>query len=57
MILLKEKSDKDIQQHETEMKELIRIIDHDRRLKEFMNSKNKDRPEDSQLVKWRQERG
>ncbi|KAK2148881.1 hypothetical protein LSH36_477g01000 [Paralvinella palmiformis] len=56
MILLKEKSDKDIQQHETEMKELIRIIDHDRRLKEFMNSKNKDRPEDSQLVKWRQER-
>ncbi len=57
MILLKEKSDKDLQQHNAEMKELVRIIDHDRRLREFMNTKGKEREEDAQLVAWRQQKG
>lgn len=54
MIILKEKSDKDVQQHNTEMKELVRIIDHDRKLKEFMGIKGQERQEDPQLVAWRQ---
>jgi len=54
MILLKEKADKDLQQHNTEMKELVRIIDHDRKLRDFMNDKSKERHEDPQLVQWRQ---
>ncbi|XP_013397891.1 coiled-coil domain-containing protein 63-like [Lingula anatina] len=53
MILLKEKADKDMQQHNAEMKELIRIIDHDRKLKEFMGIKGQERQEDPQLVAWR----
>ena len=57
MILLKEKADKDLQQHNTEMKELVRIIDHDRKLREFMNMKSKERQEDPQLVAWRQRKG
>lgn len=39
MILLKERADKDLQQHNAEMKELVRILDHDRKLKEFMGIK------------------
>jgi len=54
MLLLKEKADKDLQQHNAEMKELVRIIDHDRKLREFMNTKGKERQEDPQLVAWRQ---
>ncbi|XP_064642414.1 coiled-coil domain-containing protein 63-like [Lineus longissimus] len=54
MILLKEKADKDLQQHNAEMKELIRIIEHDRKLKEFMGIKGQERQEDPQLVAWRQ---
>ena len=57
MIILKEKADKDMQQHNTEMKELIRIIDHDRKLKEFMGIKGQERQEDPQLVTWRQKQG
>lgn len=57
MIILKEKSDKDVQQHNTEMKELVRIIDHDRKLKEFMGTKGQERQEDPQLVAWRQKKG
>lgn len=56
MILLKEKADKDLQQHNAEMKELIRIIDHDRKLREFMGIKGQERTEDPQLVAWRQKR-
>ncbi|RUS82977.1 hypothetical protein EGW08_009262 [Elysia chlorotica] len=56
MIILKEKSDKDVQQHNTEMKELVRIIDHDRKLKEFMGIKGQERQEDPQLVAWRQKK-
>ncbi|KAK3087593.1 hypothetical protein FSP39_007948 [Pinctada imbricata] len=54
MILLKEKADKDQQQHNAEMKELLRIIDHDRMLREFMGIKGQERQEDPQLVAWRQ---
>lgn len=56
MIILKEKADKDVQQHNTEMKELVRIIDHDRKLKEFMGIKGQERQEDPQLVAWRQKK-
>lgn len=45
MLALKEKSDKDIAQHNMELKELMRIIDHDRKLKEFMGIKSEDRSE------------
>uniref|UniRef100_A0A0B7B968 ODAD1 central coiled coil region domain-containing protein n=1 Tax=Arion vulgaris TaxID=1028688 RepID=A0A0B7B968_9EUPU len=54
MVMLQEKSDKDLQQHNAEMKELVRVIDHDRKLKEFMSIKGQDRQEDPQLVVWRQ---
>lgn len=57
MVLLREKAEKDIQQHNAEMKELIRIIDHDYKLREFMNTKGKDRDEDKQLVTWRERKG
>ncbi len=43
MIALKEKSDKDLAQYNMELKELMRIIDHDRKLKEFMGIKSEDR--------------
>jgi len=45
MLALKEKSDKDVAQHNMELKELLRIIDHDRKLKEFMGIKGEDRAE------------
>ena len=43
MLTLKEKSDKDLVQYGIELKELMRIIDHDRKLREFMNAKAEDR--------------
>ena len=45
MIALKEKSDKELLQYNMELKELMRVIDHDRKLKEFMNIKTDDRAE------------
>jgi len=45
MIALKEKSDKELLQYNMELKELMRIIDHDRKLKEFMTVKCEDRAE------------
>ena len=57
MIILKEKADKDLQQHNAEMKELLRIIDHDRNLRSFMGIKGQERQEDPQLVAWRQRKG
>ncbi|XP_071946194.1 coiled-coil domain-containing protein 63-like [Antedon mediterranea] len=57
IILLKEKADKDCAQHKAEMKELQRIIDHDRQLKEFMMIKSRERgEEDEQLIALRQKR-
>lgn len=57
MILLNEKAEKDVQQHNAEMKELVRIIDHERKLREFMNTKGREREEDMQLVTWRKRKG
>lgn len=45
MLGLKEKSDKELAQFEVELKELIRVIDHDRKLREFMSCKDKERTE------------
>ena len=57
MLILKEKADKDLQQHNAEMKELLRIIDHERNLRSFMGIKGQERQEDPQLVAWRQRKG
>lgn len=57
MILLKEKADKDMAQHQQEMKELQRIIDHEKKLREFMTIKSKEREEDELLVALRNKRG
>ena len=54
---LRDRADKEVQQHNAEMKELIRVIDHDRRLRGFMNAKSKEREEDQQLVAWRLRKG
>ncbi|XP_055957774.1 coiled-coil domain-containing protein 63 [Patella vulgata] len=43
MVALKDRNEKDQFQHEVEMKELQRIIDHDNKLKEFMMIKSSDR--------------
>ncbi|XP_032238101.2 coiled-coil domain-containing protein 63 [Nematostella vectensis] len=43
MLALKEKNDKDLAQYNTEFKELVRIIEHDRKLKEFMRVKGEER--------------
>ncbi|KAJ8021559.1 Coiled-coil domain-containing protein 63 [Holothuria leucospilota] len=56
MILLKEKADKDMAQHQQEMKELQRIIDHEKKLREFMTIKGKEREEDEFLVALRNKR-
>ena len=45
MMALKEKADKDLSQYNTELKELMRIIEHDRKLKEFMRIKGEERAE------------
>lgn len=45
MLALKEKADKELAQYNTELKELIRVIDHDRKLKEFMKRKDHERTE------------
>ena len=45
MLALKEKADKEMTQYNTELKELARIIDHDRKLREFMSRKDQERSE------------
>jgi len=45
MLALKEKADKELAQYNMELKELIRVIDHDRKLKEFMGRKDQERTE------------
>ncbi|XP_060078678.1 coiled-coil domain-containing protein 63-like [Ylistrum balloti] len=45
MIALKERSEKDMAQHEVEMKDLQRIINHDNKLKQFLLFKAHDRAE------------
>ncbi len=39
MVVRREKSEKDVQQHNSELRELQRIIDHEKKLREFMNIK------------------
>ncbi|OON22907.1 hypothetical protein X801_01188 [Opisthorchis viverrini] len=53
---LTEKAEKDTQQHNNEMKELVRLIDHDRKLKHFMKIKATERQEDPQLTAWKAKR-
>lgn len=50
---LTDKAEKDNQQHNIEMKELVRLIDHERKLKQFMKIKAAEREEDPQLTAWR----
>ena len=57
MASMSDRADKDVQQHNAEMKEMIRVVDRDRRLREFMNAKSKERHEDQQLVAWRLRKG
>jgi hypothetical protein len=56
MVLMRDKEDKDKQQLNTELKELIRVIDHDKKLKEFMKIKTQERQEDEELVTWRRKK-
>lgn len=53
MLHIQEKADKDRTQHNQEMKEMVRIIDHDRCLRQFMNMKMSERLEDDQLTTWK----
>ena len=45
MLALKEKADKELSQYQMEIKELVRVIDHDRNLKAFMSRKDHERTE------------
>lgn len=56
MVLMRDKEDKDKVQLNTELKELIRVIDHDKKLKEFMKIKTQERQEDEELVSWRKKK-
>ncbi|CAF0873211.1 unnamed protein product [Brachionus calyciflorus] len=56
MVLMRDKEDKDKVQLNTELKELIRVIDHDKKLKEFMKIKTQERNEDEELIIWRKKK-
>ncbi|XP_078507066.1 coiled-coil domain-containing protein 63-like isoform X3 [Lissotriton helveticus] len=56
MLQLKEKTEKDLVQHMAEMKELQRIIDHDRKLKEFMTTKTQERAISEEVLEARRRR-
>jgi coiled-coil domain-containing protein 63/114 len=56
MVLMRDKEDKDKVQLNAELKELIRVIDHDKKLKEFMKIKTQERQEDEELVTWRKKK-
>ncbi|XP_067873323.1 coiled-coil domain-containing protein 114 isoform X2 [Heterodontus francisci] len=47
---LKEKAEKDLALHAAEMKELQRVIDHDRKLKEFMGIKTQERSGEDEVL-------
>lgn len=57
MIMMKDKEDKDKMQMNVEVKELIRVINHDKKLKEFMKIKTQERHEDEELIAWRRRKG
>uniref|UniRef100_A0A8C5PIX3 ODAD1 central coiled coil region domain-containing protein n=1 Tax=Leptobrachium leishanense TaxID=445787 RepID=A0A8C5PIX3_9ANUR len=56
MMQLKEKAEKDLNQHTAEIKELQRVIDHDRRLKEFMGIKTQERSISEEVLEVRRKR-
>ena len=56
MMMMKDKEDKDRSQLNAELKELVRIIDHDKKLKEFMKIKTQERQEDEELVTYRKKK-
>ncbi|XP_053308450.1 outer dynein arm-docking complex subunit 1 [Spea bombifrons] len=56
MLQLKEKAEKDLNQHTAEIKELQRVIDHDRRLKEFMGIKTQERSISEEVLDARRRR-
>jgi hypothetical protein len=56
MVLMRDKEDKDKTQLNSELKELIRVIDHDKKLKEFMKIKTQERQEDEELISWRKKK-
>jgi len=53
---MRDKEDKDKTQLNSELKELIRVIDHDKKLKEFMKIKTQERQEDEELISWRKKK-
>ena len=53
---MRDKEDKDKVQLNTELKELIRVIDHDKKLKDFMKIKTQERNEDEELIHWRKKK-
>ena len=56
MVLMRDKEDKDKMQLNSDLKELIRVIDHDKKLKEFMKIKTQERQEDEELISWRKKK-
>lgn len=54
---MKERAEKDLNQHSAEIKELQRVIDHDRRLKEFMGTKTQERSISEEVLDARRRRG
>ncbi|KAG9481626.1 hypothetical protein GDO78_010721 [Eleutherodactylus coqui] len=56
MLQMKEKAEKDLNQHTAEIKELQRVIDHDRRLKEFMGTKTQERSISEEVLDARRKR-
>ncbi|XP_063798843.1 outer dynein arm-docking complex subunit 1 isoform X3 [Pseudophryne corroboree] len=56
MLQMKERAEKDLNQHTAEIKELQRIIDHDRRLKEFMGIKTQERSISEEVLDARRRR-
>ncbi|XP_040271538.1 outer dynein arm-docking complex subunit 1 [Bufo bufo] len=56
MLQMKEKAEKDLNQHTAEIKELQRVIDHDRRLKEFMGTKTQERSVSEEVLDARRRR-
>ncbi|XP_062889439.1 coiled-coil domain-containing protein 114 [Mobula hypostoma] len=50
MLQLKEKGEKDLSLHAAEMKELQRVIDHDKKLKEFMGIKAQEHPSEHEAL-------
>ncbi|XP_029440228.1 coiled-coil domain-containing protein 114 isoform X2 [Rhinatrema bivittatum] len=56
MLLLKEKVEKDVAQHGAEVRELQRVLDHDRKLKEFMGIKTQERIVSAEVLEARRKR-